>query len=83
MKQKRPEASFRKITSMIHVSLLPSIRVFNKFGQLNDKPYWGNQFWARGYCVDTVGLDTEMIRKYVKHQERKEKVTEQGELFSK
>ena len=60
-----------------------AIRVFNKFRKLKDKPYWGNQFWARGYCVDTVGLDTEMIRKYVKHQERKEKVTEQRELFSK
>lgn len=60
-----------------------AIRVFNKFGKLKDNPYWSNQFWARGYCVDTVGLDTEKIRKYVKHQERKEKVTEQGELFSK
>ena len=60
-----------------------AIRVFNKFRKLKDKPYWGNKFWARGYCVDTVGLDTEMIRKYVKHQERKEKVAEQRDLFSK
>ena len=60
-----------------------AIRVFNKFRRLKDKPYWGNKFWARGYCVDTVGLDFEMIRKYVKHQEKKEKRTEQMELFSK
>ncbi|HBK4626256.1 TPA: transposase, partial [Klebsiella michiganensis] len=30
---------------------------------------WGNHFWARGYCVDTVGINEEMIRKYVKYQE--------------
>jgi putative transposase len=59
-----------------------AIRVFNKFKRLKSKPYWGNKFWARGYCVDTVGLDSEMIRKYVKHQEQKEKWTEQRDLFS-
>ena len=46
-----------------------AIRVFNKFRYLKKKPYWGNHFWARGYCVDTIGLDAEMIRKYVKYQE--------------
>jgi putative transposase len=59
-----------------------AIRVFNKFKELKNKPYWGNKFWARGYCVDTVGLDSNMIRKYVKHQEQKEKRTEQRDLFS-
>ena len=60
-----------------------AIRVFNKFRHLKDKPYWGNKFWARGYCVDTVGLDFEMIRKYVKYQEKKEKRSEQMDLFEK
>jgi putative transposase len=50
-----------------------AIRVFNKFKELKNKPYWGNHFWSKGYCVDTVGLDSEMIRKYVKYQEKKEK----------
>jgi len=49
-----------------------AIRVFNKFRHLKHKPYWGNHFWAKGYCVDTVGLDEEKIRKYVKYQEGKE-----------
>ena len=53
-----------------------AIRVFNKFRELKEKPYWGNHFWARGYCVDTVGLDSEMIRKYVKYQEDKERQSE-------
>jgi len=53
-----------------------AIRVFNKFRKLKEKPYWGNHFWARGYCVDTVGLDSEMIRKYIKYQEEKERQSE-------
>ncbi len=57
-----------------------AIRVFNKFRNLKKRPYWGNHFWAKGYCVDTVGLDEEKIRKYVKYQEKKEKVAEQRQL---
>ena len=50
-----------------------AIRVFNKFRHLKKKPYWGNHFWTKGYCVDTIGLDSEMIRKYVKYQHDKDK----------
>ena len=57
-----------------------AIRILKQFSYLKEKPYWGNHFWAPGYCVDTVGLDAEMIRKYVKHQERKEKRHEQLDL---
>jgi putative transposase len=53
-----------------------AIRVFNKFRHLKHKPYWGNHFWTKGYCADTVGLDEEKIRKYVKYQENKEKQLE-------
>jgi putative transposase len=49
-----------------------AIRVFQRNPELKAKPYWGNHFWAEGYCVDTVGLDSEMIRKYVKYQDDKE-----------
>jgi len=35
------------------------------------------QIWSRGYCVSTVGLDEDKIRKYVKWQEKKEKEVEQ------
>jgi len=48
-----------------------AIRVFSKFPELKQRPYWGNHFWAEGYCVDTVGLDSEMIQKYVRYQEDK------------
>ena len=50
-----------------------AIRVFNKFRELKRKPYGGNHFWARGYCVDTVGLDEEKIRKYVRFQQEQER----------
>ena len=56
-----------------------AIRVLNKFWHLKQKPYWGNHFWSKGYCVDTVGLDAEMIRKYVKYQEIKDR-REEGQL---
>jgi REP element-mobilizing transposase RayT len=59
-----------------------SHKIFNKYKKLKRKPYWGNHFWSRGYCVDTVGLDSEMIRKYVKYKEDKERKEEkQGKLF--
>ena len=53
-----------------------AIRLFSRFPGLRQKPYWGNHFWARGYCLDTVGLDLEKIRKYVIYQEKLEKQTE-------
>jgi putative transposase len=58
-----------------------AIRVMNKFRHLKQKPYWGNHFWSRGYCVDTVGLDEEKIRKYVKYQEKKESQEEKQMKF--
>ena len=57
-----------------------AIRVLNRFRHLRRKPYWGNHFWVKGYCADTVGLDAEKIRAYVKYQERRERLAEQGKL---
>jgi putative transposase len=48
-----------------------AIKIFKSYPQLKKKPYWGNHFWARGYCVDTIGLDEEKIKKYVIYQENK------------
>jgi putative transposase len=53
-----------------------AIRVFNRFRKLKEKPYWDNHFWARGYCVDTIGMDSEMVIKYVRYQEQKERDSE-------
>ena len=53
-----------------------AIRIFQKFPTLRKKLYWGNHFWTKGYFVDTIGLDAEKIRKYVKFQEEKEQALE-------
>ena len=37
----------------------------------------GYSFWARGYCVSTVGLDEETVRKYIRNQEHHELQSEQ------
>lgn len=50
-----------------------AIRLLNVFRNLRKRPYWGNHFWGKGYCVDTVGLNAEMIQKYVKYQETQER----------
>jgi len=54
-----------------------AIKLFKSYPNLKKKPYWGNHFWARGYFVNTVGLDEEMIRRYVKYQEEEERKAEQ------
>jgi putative transposase len=54
-----------------------AIRVFNKFRELKSKSFWGNHFWSTGYFVDTVGVDAEINRKYVKYQEKREKNQEE------
>ena len=33
---------------------------------------FGRSFWSRGYCVSTVGLDEQKIRKYIQEQEKHE-----------
>ena len=42
-----------------------AIKLFRQYEHLGRR-YWGRHLWSRGYCVSTVGLDEEKIRKYVK-----------------
>ena len=37
------------------------------------RQFTGFHFWSRGYCVSSVGLDEEMVREYIRHQEVREK----------
>ena len=52
-----------------------AIKIFDRHLDLK-KRYWGRHFWAKGYCVSTVGLDEEKIIKYVTWQTKKDKDTE-------
>ncbi len=36
---------------------------------LGEKRMTGLHFWAKGYCVSTVGYDEEAIRQYIREQE--------------
>ena len=57
-----------------------AIKIFKNYPQLRIKPYWGNHFWSKGYCIDTIGLDEDKIKKYVKYQEDQERLEEQQRL---
>ena len=37
----------------------------------------GSSFWARGYYVSTVGLDEEIVRSYIRNQEKEYERLEQ------
>ena len=43
---------------------------------------FGRAFWARGYCVSTVGLDEEKTRQYIRDQEKLQRDLDQGEFES-
>lgn len=47
-----------------------AIKLLNHQKQLKQR-YWGGHIWSRGYCVSTVGLNEDKIRKYVKWQQGK------------
>jgi putative transposase len=49
-----------------------AIKIFDRYIDLKNR-YWGRHFWAKGYCVSTVGLDEEKIKQYVTWQTKKNK----------
>ena len=80
----------------VHVclSIPPKYSVANTVGFLKGKSairihreylgrrrnFTGFHFWARGYCVSTVGLDEAVIREYIRNQEEEEKRQKQLNL---
>ncbi len=56
-----------------------AIRIFRDYLQVK-RNFTGRHFWARGYCVSTVGLDEQMILAYIRNQEQEEKRQEQMKL---
>ncbi len=45
--------------------------MFEKYSRLK-RNFKGHSFWARGYYVNTVGLDEAKVRKYIKDQDTNE-----------
>ncbi len=67
------------------LSIPPKFSVANTLGKLKGKSaihlhqkyirkknLTGMHFWARGYCVSTIGLDEAKIRNYIRTQEERE-----------
>ena len=72
-----PKVSVSQFMGLLKAKL--AIKLFKSYPKLRKKPYWGNHFWARGYFVSTVGVDEEMIRRYVRYQEERDRETERQE----
>lgn len=73
------------------ISIPPKYAVSNVVGYLKGKSaisiarkfkgrqrnFEGESFWARGYYVSTVGLDEEMIKEYIRNQEKNDENRDQ------
>lgn len=70
-----PKVSVSELMGILKGKL--AIKLFKSYPKMKQKPYWGNHFWARGYFISTVGIDEEVIKRYVKHQEKEEKIIEE------
>jgi len=57
-----------------------AIKIFDAHHELK-KRYWGRHFWAKGYCVSTIGLDEEQIIQYVRWQLHKDQKSDQTSLW--
>ena len=75
-----PKVSISEMMGILKGKL--AIKLFKSYPKMKQKPYWGNHFWARGYFVSTVGIDEDVIKRYVKYQEEEEKrIEEQQHRF--
>ena len=63
---------FIKGKSAIHLA-----RVY----QGRKRNFVGQSFWARGYYVSTVGRDEEVVREYIRNQDREEARLDQLDLL--
>jgi putative transposase len=77
------------------LSIPPKYAVSNVMGYLKGKSaiqiakqfrgrsrnFTGENFWARGYCVSTIGLDEELVRAYVRNQEHEDRKYDQQDLL--
>ena len=46
-----------------------ALYIARRYGE-RQRYFTGQHMWARGYFVSTVGLDEEVIRKYIREQEK-------------
>ena len=58
-----------------------AIHIARTFGK-RTRNFTGENFWARGYFASTVGRDEEVIRNYIRDQEREDRRVDQLKLLS-
>jgi putative transposase len=58
-----------------------AIHIARTFGK-RTRNYVGEHFWARGYFASTVGRDEEVIRQYIRDQEREDRRVDQLKLLN-
>ena len=66
-----PKVSISKMMGVLKGKT--AIKILKSQPRLKKKPYWGNHFWSRGYCVDTVGLDEDKKISKVSRRPREER----------
>lgn len=57
-----------------------AIHIARVYGE-RKRSFVGQHFWARGYCVSTVGRDEAVIREYIRKQEAEDKRLDQLNLL--
>ena len=57
-----------------------AIQLARVYGE-RKRNFVGQHFWARGYWVSTVGRDEEVIREYIRSQEREDQRFDQINLW--
>ena len=58
-----------------------AIQIARQFRGKN-RNFTGENFWARGYFVSTIGLDEEIVRAYVRNQDAEDNRYEQLNVFN-
>ena len=53
-----------------------AIRIHREY-LAKDRNFTGFHFWAKGYCVSTVGLEEKTVREYIQRQEEEERRQEE------
>jgi putative transposase len=72
-----PGYSVSEIVGKIKANTSREVR--KQFGWVK-KMYWRNEFWSPGFFSSTVGIDEEVIKRYVEFQERVDKGKERVQL---
>lgn len=57
-----------------------AIHLAREYGE-RKRNFVGQHFWARGYFVSTVGRDEELIRNYIREQEKEDEKLDQMGLW--